>query len=618
MGLVTPAEAAPAPETPPRRPIPLVTQAGETAPPQELHPLTTDLRSGADFMVDVLRALDIDYVAAMCASSYRGLHESIIDYGMNKKPELLTCTHEEIAVAMAHGYHKVAGKPMAATVHAVVGLQHASMAVYNAYVDRVPLLLFVGNSLDANTRRPGPEWHHASADGAWLTRDFSKWDDQPVSCQHFAESTVRAYQIATAVPTAPVVIAVDTDLQEGLITPAEEKKLFIPKLTRQKPPQADDDGLREIAKMLVAAENPVIFADHCAHDAEGMRLVVELAETVQAPVVDSFARLNIPNTHYLAQSSRKNQLVGASDFVLALGPADLWQLNHSIRDQFEREMSTNGKAKIVSIGSHELLTKGNVQDINRYGGTELTLAGDAQASLPLLIEYVRKEISNDRKALFASRRDKLQAAYKVNRERALEAAAAGWNNQPISVARVSMEVWDLVKNDDWGMGGSGMGWEQSLWTLDKPHHFTGGSGGGGIGWNLPASVGAALANRDKGRYTVAFQRDGDTMFVPGALWTAAHHKLPLLSIMHNNGGWHQELMHIQRVAYRHKRGLDRFHIGTTMRDPSIDFAMLARSMGVHGEGPIHDPNDLRPALQRALAVVKAGGPALVDVVMQAR
>ena len=626
VGIGAPADAQEAakvpalPAAPERGNVPILKAAAEMAPPDAGDQLTTDLRSGADFMVDVLKALDIKYVAGTCASSYRGLHESIIDYGMNKAPEFVTCTHEETAVAIAHGYYKAAGKPMAATVHAVVGLQHASMAVYNAFVDRVPLLLFVGNSLDENLRRPGVEWRHADVDGAALTRNFTKWDDQPVSFQHFADSTVRAYQIATAVPNAPVVIVADSGLQEQLIEPADEKKLFIPKLVQETPPQADSGALREIAKLLVAADNPVILAERYARTPEGMALLVQLAELLQAPVVDMPSQLNMPNTHYLSQSRRKGALVNQADFILALELQDPWAINHDVRDQLERTPYSSGKPnlKIASISSHNLLVKGNLQDIERYGGLDYALAGDAQASMPTLIEAVQKELSGDRKSAIAARGQKLQAAYKTMQDNTLEAAAAGWDDQPITTARVSMELWDLIKNDNWAFGGQQMGWEQGLWKLEKPWHSNGVSGGSGVGYNLPASIGAALAHRDQGRYTVAFQKDGDSMFVPGSLWTAAHHKIPLLSIVHNNGGWHQELMHIQRVAYRHKRGLDRFHIGTTLRDPPVDFGMLARSMGVHGQGPIRDPKDLRPAMQRALAIVKSGEPALIDVIMQPR
>ena len=143
-------------------------------------------------------------------------------------------------------------------------------------------------------------------------------------------------------------------------------------------------------------------------------------------------------------------------------------------------------------------------------------------------------------------------------------------------------------------------------------------GGGGIGYNAPASIGAALANKKHGRFSVSIQDDGDLLFAPAVLWTAAHHRIPILSVMHNNRAYHEELMHVQRMANRHNRGIDRAGIGTTFEDPTMDFAKLAQSMGVYAEGPITDPNEVAPALRRAIAVVKRGEPALLDVVTQPR
>jgi thiamine pyrophosphate-dependent acetolactate synthase large subunit-like protein len=193
-------------------------------------------RPGSDFMIDVIKTLDLEYMSTNPGSSFRSIHESLINYGGNTKPELLTCMHEEAAIAMAHGYAKAAGKPMGAMIHGTVGLQHGSMAIYNAWVDRVPIVLFAGNGLDAMSRRPGTEWNHSVQDAAGLVRDFVKWDDTPVSLQHFAESTVRAYKIATTPPTEPVLITCDIDLQEH---PVHDEDLRIPKLARSRPPQGD-------------------------------------------------------------------------------------------------------------------------------------------------------------------------------------------------------------------------------------------------------------------------------------------------------------------------------------------------------------------------------------------
>lgn len=196
----------------------------ETGTPPEVDVLTTD-HSGSDFMVDVLRSLDLEYVCANPGSSFRALHESIINYGGNQKPEFITCCHEESSVAMAHGYSKVEGKPLGVLAHGTVGLQHAAMGIYNAYCDRVPIFLVCGNSIDATMRRPGVEWLHSVQDAASLVRDFVKWDDTPISLQHFAESAARAYKIATTPPMEPVLIVADSDLQERPL--AEKDKLRV-------------------------------------------------------------------------------------------------------------------------------------------------------------------------------------------------------------------------------------------------------------------------------------------------------------------------------------------------------------------------------------------------------
>src|SRR5262247_3131001 len=232
----------------------------ETDPNPEVDIVTTD-RPGGDFMVDVLKALNFEYIAANPGSSFRGIHESIINYGNNTAPEFLTCCHEESSVAMAHGYAKVEGKPMAVLVHGTVGLQHASMAMYNAYCDRVPVYVMAGNTLDATMRRPGVEWAHSVQDAAAMVRDFTKWDDLPWSLPHFAESAVRAYKIAMTPPMMPVLLVLDGGLQEDPITPEIKQRLRIPKLTLTAPPQGESGAVAEAARLLTSATNPVIIAD---------------------------------------------------------------------------------------------------------------------------------------------------------------------------------------------------------------------------------------------------------------------------------------------------------------------------------------------------------------------
>ncbi len=601
-----------------RATAPLQDPHAETGTPPEVDVLTTD-HCGSDFMVDVIKSLDIEYFCANPGSSFRALHESIINYGGNQKPEFITCCHEESSVAMAHAYSKIEGKPIGVMAHGTVGLQHAAMGIYNAYCDRVPVFIVVGNSLDATQRRPGVEWEHSVQDAASIVRDFVKWDDTPISLGHFAESAARAYKIAMTPPMEPVLLVADSDLQERPLS--EKDKLRVQKATRTSPPQGDSGAVAEAAKLLVAAQNPVIVADRAARTAAGMKYLMELAETLQAPVLDQGGRMNFPTRHKLNLSGRGRPLIAEADVILGLELTDFWGTVNSYRDQLERTSRriTKPGTKLISITAGDLYIKSNYQDFERYPEIDIAMAADAEATLPALTEAVKRLITPDRKNAFQARGAKLAAAHDAAAEQARKEAAYGWDASPITTARMSAEIWAQIKNEDWSLVSNGAsGWPQRLWNFDKYYQHIGGSGGAGVGYGAPASVGGALANRKYGRLSVSIQNDGDLMYAPGVLWTASHHRIPLLSVMHNNRAYHQEVMHLQRMGNRHNRGIDHAYIGTTIEDPNIDYAKLAQSMSWYAEGPITDPKDLGPAIKRALAAVKRGEPALVDVVSQPR
>ena len=240
----------------------------EAGPVPDIAPYKGEGRPGSDFMVDVIKTLDIKYLPANPASSYRAIHESLINYGGNKMPEFLTCMHEESAVGMAHGYYKVAHKPLMTLVHGTVGLQHASMNIYNAFCDRAPVIILNGNDMDAAHRPPGVPTVHSAQDINAIVRDFTKWDDTPASAQHFALSFVRAYKIAMTPPCAPVAISLDAGLQQE---PIEDKgqKLYIPKFVPGAPPAGEMGAVREAARLLVNAEHPVIVADRAISTTPG-------------------------------------------------------------------------------------------------------------------------------------------------------------------------------------------------------------------------------------------------------------------------------------------------------------------------------------------------------------
>src|SRR2546429_9754659 len=310
--------------------------------------------------------------------------------------------------------------------------------------------------------------------------------------------------------------------------------------------------------------------------------------------------MNFPTTHHLNHTARATAVVGQADVLIGLELTDFWNTVNAYIDNGEnlREPRIKSGTTLISIGAGDFYLKSNYQDFQRFQPVDVSIAGDAEATLPALIEAVRAALPAERKDALAKRGEALRRAWSENRARQLAAAAYGWDASPISTARLCAELWAQIKTEDWSLVSRDTfqsSWPHRLWAMEKHYHYLGGSGGYGEGYNAPAAVGAALANRALGRFSVNIQADGDLMYAPGVLWTAVHHKIPLLSVMHNNRAYHQEVMHVQRMANRHQRGIENAGVGTTITDPNIDFAALARSMGLHGEGPVTNPNDLGPA-----------------------
>jgi acetolactate synthase-1/2/3 large subunit len=374
------------------------------------------------------------------------------------------------------------------------------------------------------------------------------------------------------------------------------------------PPAGDSGAVAEAAKMLVNAERPIIIPERAVRTPNGIKLLVELAETLQAPV-NSLERMNFPNRHPLAGTGPTGY---QPDVALCLEMNDL---------QNETRAAHARNGKIISISALALSHKSNIQDFGHYADVDLDIGADAEATLPMLIEACKKLITSDRKTSMQERGKQLAEAHKQARDRAIDEARWGWNASPISLARIAAELWPLVQNEDWSFvspQGFVGNWPNRLWNMEKQYHYIGGQGAGGMGYGAPASVGAALANRKYGRLSINIQTDGDFNYAPGVFWTAAHHQIPLLSIMHNNRGYHQEVMFVEQQASIHNRGAENAHIGTKLWKPDIDYAKIAQGYGLYAEGPITDPNNLAPALKRGIERVKKGEPVLLDVVTQPR
>jgi acetolactate synthase-1/2/3 large subunit len=549
----------------------------------------------SDYMVDVVRALGIEYVAANPGSSFEALHESIINYGENRSPELLTALHEESAIAMAHGYAKADGKPMGAILHGVIGIQHAAMAIYNAYCDRVPVFMMAG--VDVEGAVPA----HNATDMASLARGYVKWDYQPENLTQFTNGMFRAYRLMMTPPMAPVLLVLDSRIQKDPLT----RRPSVPSFVLPAAPAADLGAVREVARLLVAAENPRVQAGRVVRTQEGLRRMVELANLLHMPVTTSGDRVNFPSRHPLAGTG-----AGTPDLLLML------------------EVAAGGGAapngpqpRRISIAAAELLATANFNVLGNPPQADLLVTGDPEATLPALIEEVRKLVTPDRRTFFEARGRKHAEANRQAREQTIELARYGWESSPISTARIAAELWPLIKNEDWSLVSPVSffsNWPLRLWDVNKPYSYLGTQGGGGVGYGAPAAVGAALALRKHGRLAINIQCDGDLNYAPGVLWTAVHHRIPLLTIMHNNRGYHQEVMFVQQMCSERNRGAKNAHIGTTLKEPNINYVKLAEGYGMYAEGPIEYPHDLGAALRRGVERVKKGEPVLIDVITQPR
>jgi acetolactate synthase-1/2/3 large subunit len=578
---------------------------------------------GSDIIVDLLKAAGIEYTAFNPGSSFRGLHDSIVNYGGNRQPEVIACGHEETSVAIAHGYAKASGRPMVAIVHDVVGLQHASMAIFNAWCDRVPVLVLGGTGpMDLTKRRPWIDWIHTALVQGTLVRDYVKWDDQPHTLAAVPESFIRAYRTAVTAPQGPVYLCYDVDLQESPIT----DPVTLPDLRHYAPPTAmaaNLDAVQQATEWLVSAEHPVIIADAVGRSPEAVHALVELAESLAIPVLDHGARFNMPNTHPLDCTGAEADLLPQADVVLALDVVDLFRALTRL-DRHTRTMQplVSDGTKIIHISLADFAIRSWTSDYQRLHRVDLPIAADTSMALPQLVAACR-----DRLGQTASLPDRLKERLARIQARH-DGLRQGWQAQaqqlasqtPMAPAHIAAVLWDIIKNRDWILAhGTLQGWTRRLWEWTTPRQYLGGSGGAGVGYAIGASIGAALAHKGSGRLCVDLQPDGDLLACTSALWTAAHHQIPLLMVMHNNRSLYNSEEHAEEVARIRGRPIANKGIGTHLDAPAVDFATVARGFGIYAEGPIEDTHALRSALERALKVVtEEGRPALVDVVAQAR
>jgi acetolactate synthase I/II/III large subunit len=578
---------------------------------------------GSDVIVDLLKAFEIEYVAINPGATFRGLHDSLVNYGGNHAPEIVLCTHEEIAVALAHGYARAKGKPMGAVVHNVVGLQHASMAIYNAWADRLPVIVMGGTGpMDTANRRPWIDWVHTALVQGNLVRDFVKWDDQPGSVEAVPESFVRAYRLATTDPMGPVYICYDGEVQEKKLD--GEIAYSLDRYPAPLPLQAPEEGFEKTIRWLLEAKRPVILADSVGRKEAGFNALGELAELLAAPVLDQLWRFNFPVHNPLNLSGMHAKVIPQADLILALDVSDLeGAVTQRAQEKGRRRPVEllSPSTKIINVGLDDLLVRAWSTDFNKLRQADLMIMADTAVFLPELVRRLKAE--NERLGKLSgdiqSRRTQWAKLYEEKVAAREQETKTKWDEKPIAMSRLYVELAEALKNEDWVLtNGSSQGKENSYLPAMKFNQILGKYKGGGLGYGLPASLGAALAHKGSGRFCVDLQPDGCLLFTVSSLWTAVHHKIPLLIVVCSNRSYYNDEEHQERVAEVRGRPVENKTIGIRIEEPEVDFGAMARTYGCWGAGPITEPKDLIKTLREAVRVVKEGKPALVDVVCQMR
>jgi acetolactate synthase-1/2/3 large subunit len=567
-------------------------------------------RYGSDAMVDSIKACGFRYVSLNPGSSFRGLHDSLVNYGGNTMPEMITCNHEKIAVAIAHGYAKATGKPMACILHDIVGLLHGTMGIYYAYIDRAPIVVFGGaGPMAYDRRRPNIDWIHTANVQGNAVRDYTKWDDQPASIASVPESVIRGFRVATAAPQGPVYIALDAGLQED-----EADGVELQNWERLKTPSSagpDPRALRELATRLCAAERPLFVPGYAGRDPAAFGQLVELSELLGAGVVDTGWRLNFPNRH--AHNVTESDAIEEADCVLFVDVKDMGKWTQDL-DRTTRRITSRirADAAVLDVGFNELGISAWSHDFAQLHETDVQVTADTAVALPLLLDLCRELNANAREPW----RQRLAALHEETWARRREQAQRDASLSPVATSRLAAEVWAVVQDYDWVLAaGTASDQAQWVWDFDRPYRHPGRSLG--TATQIGISLGVALAYKGTDKLVVDLQPDGDLMFDLGALWIAAYHRIPMLAVMFNNRAYYNDWEHQERIARHRGTDVDRAFVGMEIDKPAPDFAAAARSLGWHGEGPIEDPELVQAAVRRAAEIVtRERRPALVDVVCQ--
>lgn len=574
---------------------------------------------GSDAVVDLLNGFGFDYAFLNPGSSFRSLQDSIVNYNANVKPKAILGLHEDVVTSMAQGYATASGKPALCILHNLVGLMHGTMGIFNIYCSGMPVVILGGSGpSDIALRGPVDYLHSANTQGE-VVRPFVKWEDEATTVEGVVDSVMRGYKIANTSPKGPVYIAFDSGLQEQALKepialPDVNQACFQPPT----PPGASPEVVERVVDMLVTARYPLIIGGRIGYLPAATMPVRELVELLGAVYSEDRTFVSLATNHPQNLTGSRDAL-GKSDVVLAIDCADVhWSIGgYAGRRSNTYKMETKSTVQqVIDLSMNESTTR----RWSRIGGpianTALQVMADPLVALAQIIDALKKRIAAERglAARFARRAEAI-AKEKAELVKAQEKRLkARWDENPISPGRMVAELYAAVRDKDWYLTlRNHRSWPEGVWQFDGAGQYAGHSSGGGLGHGTGASVGAAFACLDDGRFPVGIIGDGDFLMATGAVWTAVHYKVPVLMVINNNTSWYNDEEHQFKIAKGRGRPPENAYIGTTTRDPDVDFVKVSEGYWAYAEGPVTEPGKLAGTFKRAVKVVEDGGVAVVDV-----
>jgi thiamine pyrophosphate-dependent acetolactate synthase large subunit-like protein len=553
---------------------------------------TGDAVYGSDAIASVLRTLQIPYIAVNPGASYRGLHDSIVNYLGNRTPQMILCLHDEHAVSIAQGFCKASDRMMAAALHSNVGLMHATMPIFNSWCDRTPVLIIgATGAWDAARRRPWIEWIHTCSDQGQLIRNYTKWDNQPGSVAATTEALLRAAQIAQTAPRGPVYVNLDVSIQEQRIDSLppmpDTARYAVPQ-----PAQPSADLVEKAARLLSSAKNPVMLAGRCSRSTEAWAARIALAEKLNIPVLTHIKlAAAFPTDHPLHAAPPGNRLSGEAKKLLAKADVilslDWLDLGGALQQSFGTEPV---KAKIIQVSCDQHSHRGWSMDYHVLPPIDVYLMCDPDAAVPLLTEAVQPRAAGA----------------------ALAAAKVPQHEESLTIAGVAHAFEVATRGIDRSITRLPLGWHGGYAHFRHPLDYIGFDGGGGVGAGPGITVGAALALKGSGRMPVGLMGDGDFLMGNTAVWTAAHYAIPCMMIVCNNRSYYNDELHQERVAIARGRPPENRWIGQRISEPDIDIAAMARAQGATAFGPVTTMDAMHSAMSEAVKAVQGGAICVID------